>query len=819
MVKLCNDKYTGDNSTFIDFDFELDHFQKYAIDGFNQGKHVLITAHTGSGKTLPAEYIIEKCANMKKKVIYTSPIKSLSNQKYYEFSKKFPNISFGVMTGDIKFNPEADCVIMTTEILRNALYNEDISNEERKLLSFDIDFKNDVGCVIFDEVHYINDKDRGKIWEESIMKMPDNIQMLMLSATIDKEKQFAEWIEKIKHREVWIASTDKRVVPLNHFLYYITNSRFDKKVLSMNKSNTNTSLSTIKSYNKNITNKFLNFDDKYSELYSLDAFVNKNNIRPDKKDVIQKVVQTLKHNNMLPAICFIFSRKHVEEYAKYIEGCLFNDDEAEKPSIIERECKKILMKFPNYNEYTSLIEYSTIVDLMKKGVSIHHSGLLPVFREMIEIMFEKGFIKLLFATETFAVGINMPTKTVLFTSFSKYSNNGFRNILSHEYTQMAGRAGRRGLDTVGNVIHLNNLFQLPDIHTYKSILSGKPQVLKSKFVIEPQLVLKLLSSGTSKDYIKTSMNETQRIELMNGIDSMNEKYKRENDVIIDSFKKHCIDISILKQYIEKTEMLKNIKPKKKRALERELASIKMSCNSKTFDKDIDTYERMLLNQQYIDSNITQIGEISSENIREFDSMFDVLYTNEFINSDNTLSQKGHIASRLNELNNIVFSEIITKGHLDNMSLREFVTFISLFIHFRVSDEGGTFDKDLYKLSDEFMDCLDNTTKYMEKYSNILLKYNINFNEEDYSLCYTMYDLVLKWCDTTNEMESIQVINECNSRGVFIGEFVKCLLKIVNISNEIGSISKCIANVKLESLTSNVEEKILKFVATNQSLYV
>ena len=179
-----------------DFGFELSNFQKISIKTINEGNHVLVTAHTGSGKTLPAEYAIKYFNSMGKKVIYTAPIKALSNQKYYEFSQKFPNISFGILTGDVKFNPEADVLIMTTEILRNTLYLKRLN--DTKNLDFEMDIETELGCVVFDEVHYINDADRGKVWEETIMLLPSHIQMVMLSATIDKPERFAMWVENVK---------------------------------------------------------------------------------------------------------------------------------------------------------------------------------------------------------------------------------------------------------------------------------------------------------------------------------------------------------------------------------------------------------------------------------------------------------------------------------------------------------------------------------------------------------------------------------------------------------------------------------------------
>ena len=196
MVVICDKPYPKDssyNSYFELYPFPLSDFQKYAIQAIVADNHVLITAHTGSGKTMPAEFAIKHLAKSGKKVIYTSPIKALSNQKFHDFSQKFPGISFGLFTGDIKTNPDADVLIMTTEILMNYLFTSLNSEKSEEGLQFQIDIKNDLACVVFDEIHYINDTERGQVWEKTILMLPKHIQMIMLSATIDNPTGFAEW--------------------------------------------------------------------------------------------------------------------------------------------------------------------------------------------------------------------------------------------------------------------------------------------------------------------------------------------------------------------------------------------------------------------------------------------------------------------------------------------------------------------------------------------------------------------------------------------------------------------------------------------------
>ena len=223
MVIICDTPFPNESKYDAHFDlfpFPLSDFQKYSIQAIVEGQHSLITAHTGSGKSLPADFAIQYFVGLGKKVIYTSPIKALSNQKYYEFVAKYPHISFGIMTGDIKVNPDADVLIVTTEILMNHLFIES-SNLQ---LQFQMDIQRDLACVVFDEIHYINDADRGRVWEQTILMLPPHIQMIMLSATIDSPEKFAAWCEKPDSgKQVYLSSTNSRIVPLIHYGYMVVN--------------------------------------------------------------------------------------------------------------------------------------------------------------------------------------------------------------------------------------------------------------------------------------------------------------------------------------------------------------------------------------------------------------------------------------------------------------------------------------------------------------------------------------------------------------------------------------------------------------------
>ena len=491
--KVCNNKIP-ENEVAYTFPYKLDAFQEEGIYRIYKNENILITAHTGSGKTVLAIYAIFHCLKQNKKVIYTSPIKSLSNQKYAEFVEMFGKESVGIMTGDIKMNPDAPCIIMTTEILRNLLYkkieknaNEDIgtasdtasdtaldtasgtasdtasgtaSGTALDSTSINID---DVGIVIFDEVHYINDPDRGRVWEESIVLLPKEINLVMLSATIDKPEQFASWIGNIKTVPISLIPTTHRVVPLKHYFwkYYI----FDNN----GKDEIKWELCEI----MDEKNKFKNYD-----------LIRKNYRIFDVNKIMDKLVDHLVDNNFIPALFFKFSRKKCETICKTVRRNLLSFEEiSEVENIFNFQMR-------NYKKIYEIIpQYQDVYQQLKKGVVYHHSGLIPILKEIIEILYSKGLVKILFATETFAIGVNMPTKTVLFTDIQKYDNNGLSELRTDEYLQMSGRAGRRGLDKFGSVIILPCM-DLPSEVCFRNMLTGNKPVLSSKFKLCYQFVLK-----------------------------------------------------------------------------------------------------------------------------------------------------------------------------------------------------------------------------------------------------------------------------------------------------------------------------------------
>ncbi|XP_036134926.1 exosome RNA helicase MTR4 isoform X2 [Molossus molossus] len=407
-----------------EYPFILDAFQREAIQCVDNNQSVLVSAHTSAGKTVCAEYAIALALREKQRVIFTSPIKALSNQKYREMYEEFQDV--GLMTGDVTINPTASCLVMTTEILRSMLYRGS-------------EVMREVAWVIFDEIHYMRDSERGVVWEETIILLPDNVHYVFLSATIPNARQFAEWICHL-HKQG-----------------------------DFREDNFNTAMQVLRDA---------------GDLAKGDQKGRKGGTKGPSN--VFKIVKMIMERNFQPVIIFSFSKKDCEAYALQMTKLDFNTDEEKK--MVEEVFSNAIDCLSDEDKKLPQVEH--VLPLLKRGIGIHHGGLLPILKETIEILFSEGLIKALFATETFAMGINMPARTVLFTNARKFDGKDFRWISSGEYIQMSGRAGRRGMDDRGIVILMVDEKMSPTIG--KQLLKGSADPLNSAFHLTYNMVLNLL---------------------------------------------------------------------------------------------------------------------------------------------------------------------------------------------------------------------------------------------------------------------------------------------------------------------------------------
>jgi superfamily II RNA helicase len=848
MVKICSQSYPKSSEEkyqkyFQMYPFPLSSFQKFALEAIVEGNHILVTAHTGSGKTLPAEFAIEYFVKThQKKVIYTSPIKALSNQKFYEFTKKFPDISFGILTGDIKTNPEADVLIMTTEILQNTLYKKRSAVQNAGTTEsvatyntdFQMDFDTELACVVFDEVHYINDPDRGKVWEETIMLLPAHIQMVMLSATIDAPHKFAAWCEgrggvvgqnnECPKKEVYLTTTYERVVPLTHYSYITTNQSIfkivkDKEVQEEIKAVTN-KLFTIQSA-KGEFNETHYFRMKKT----LDLLENKN-VRINRSHVINNVLRHCVENEMLPALCFVFSRKMLEVCAKEVTTNLLEFD-SKVPYTVARECEQIIRRLPNYKEYLELPEYLFMVSLLEKGVAIHHAGVMPVLREMVELLYAKGYIKVLFATETFAVGINMPTKTVIFTDVNKFDGSAPRILYSHEYTQMAGRAGRRGIDTVGNVIHLNNIFRNVDSTNYKMMMKGTPQTLTSKFKVSFSLLLNMIEieetdfekeDGTTIQFIKRSMAQQDIDAKLGTVYTNMSAADAKIQTTMDKVNQYSrTPYPIIEEYLTLLEKRPFSVNKGRKDIDRKLAKIRDEYKFVENDKEqVKNIQTTIKEQKALKEEYSAIEKSMSTNVN---IVLDILREEGFITAEQQpkLTSKGSIATCLREIHCLPFANFIASGRLTNLTTQQLISLFSCFTNITVSDQLKAVTP--YSNDKPFMEFMLDFSKEYQRYEDLEVKRCIQTGM-DYSIHYDLMNYVDKWCETSSAEECKQFLQMLSQeKEIFLGEFVKALLKVNNISTEMERVAEMRGDMEFLKKLKEIPVLTMKYVVTNQSLYV
>jgi len=844
MVLICKTAFTEEDNYNQEYfkkyfnNLALSDFQKWAIKSIVEGDNVLITAHTGSGKTLPAEFAIQHLISKGKKVIYTTPIKALSNQKLFDFRRKFPTISFGILTGDCKDNPEADVLIMTTEILRNTLFNKKINeeskNELKAPLMFEMDFNTELGAVIFDEVHYINDPERGSVWEQSILMIPPQVQLVMLSATIDKPEVFASWIEDEKNKQaiqanipekkMYLTPTYERVVPLTHYMWLSVHSNtfhsakktpYEQKLIDLYKT------PIVISNSAGVFN-----DINYHKVNDVLDFINKKNTYTKRQFVLDELITYLNINGMLPAICFVFSRKHVELAAKEITKCLFEKDSG-IPAIIEKECRHIIMsKLTNYKEYINLPEYLELVALLEKGIAIHHAGMIPVLREMVELLFEKGFIKLLFATETFAVGINMPTKTVIFSGLTKYNGSTMRYLYPSEYIQMAGRAGRRGIDDIGHVIHCNNLFEMPSLTEYKNMLTGKPQTLTSKFKISYTLALSIISQQKDISIINEFVEKSMlAYDIKREIESYNSKEK-ELELVLN-IKKEQLKLcrtpeDKLKEYRDKNDLMKFSANSTKKKLKRELSDIETEY--KFLQNDLLKFDAIKeAEYEYKQNNIYKKNteECISGAINKL--VANILIPNGFILRDEAddclkITDKGLIATHLMEVHPLAMADMYIKTDgFSEFTARDLASIFSCFTNLNVPEDLKQIypEAHSYPINKITME-INNTLEYYEK---LEIAQQID-GGSSYEINFDIQTEILDWCACETEEECKKIIQSVKiKKNISLGDFVKAILKINNIAKEIEKICEIKNNIVLLEKIKQIPVLTLKYVVTNQSLYL
>ena len=785
-----------------EYPYKLDIFQEHAIAAIDQGHNVLCCAKTGSGKTLLAEYQIAHSLKQGKRVFYTTPIKSLSNQKFHDLRQMYPEPGLvGIMTGDIKFCPDAKIIVMTTEILRNLLYKRGTSTEHVGLTaSLSL---NDLGAVIFDECHYINDKDRGKVWEETMILLPKDVQLNMLSATLDSPELFAEWIGELKETPCHLIQTQHRVVPLTHYVLHqgaLTPIMDAKEVFYDG------------AYMDWVRGK--ERAEKEHEAYQKKVKAERQagtegpiqgKTRPESySHQLNSCINMLEEKGLLPALAFVLSRKGCEQFANRTEATLLDSsDSCAAERIFDfhlRHHKATLETLPQYHHLRKLVT---------RGIAFHHSGVIPVLKEIIEILFTKGFIKLLYCTETFAVGINMPTKTVIFTGLSKYDDavSGMRLLRTDEYIQMAGRAGRRGKDPLGTVIYLPDR-EPPTCSEMRMILKGGRPQIQSRMDFHYDFLLKTLQSKETKwlDIQERSYWRRQQQRVIEAEQRHLEKLQQTHTTLVLE-NDHRIEF-MEKEHLE--TLVKTTTNAKRREAQRQLDRWREEHVGPKWVLAEKRWLESVRVEKEIQESWAALNAVKA-NKGNVGAWFAVLEEAGFLTAERQLTRKGILATEFNEGHSLLCSEFFTRGLHKTLSGDEIVTVLACLLEDKETDSTPSLDEmhvpKAVKDSMHELDALVGDFYRMENKQKV-------FSPETYwVLTATWVEPVWRWIHE----EAASAI--CSEYELFEGNFVRAILRVANMVDEWIAVATLEGDVELLEKLQGARGKLVRDFLVPDSLYL
>jgi superfamily II RNA helicase len=811
-LKIVDVSKTAETLPPHPYSFPLDPFQQHAISAIARDENVLVCAKTGSGKTLVGEYQIHHSLSKGKRVFYTTPIKSLSNQKFYDLKHLFKDASVGIMTGDIKFRPDAQIVIMTTEILRNLLYKKGTTTEHLGLTA-SISMDN-LDAVVFDECHYINDKDRGKIWEETMILLPPEVNLVMLSATLDHPEYFANWLGQLKQKPIHLIETTYRIVPLTHNLL-----------------DSNYKLVPL-----------MNAKEVYNEKVYIDWLRSQQGLQDDRKAYQRKVadarragyegavdgkvhtysfvhqmnetIKMLERDELLPALFFVLSRKQCEAYADKVEGSLLSSsDTASVKHIITFHLHR------HMKELETVPQYHKIYDLLCRGIAFHHSGLLPLLKEIIEVLFSKGFVKIMFCTETFAVGLNMPTKTVLFAGFKKYDDQtgGMRMLRNDEYIQMAGRAGRRGKDDKGVVIYLPDREPV-EPSEMKAMMKGSRPPIQSRMDFHYDFILKTLQSSEPGQPLKW-------LSIMEQSYWFQQRQRQIKQVRgeLEMCEKKMVEIKLEELFCEGCEKRFEFEQKiretvnaARKEIQRQLDTLKNKQFGPKWNQAWTNYNALrTLKKEYQDLQDDLLAlESHKDSIQpavKFLCEIGYLKNDDaqtLKNEDLTL--KGTLATEINEGHQILMTELYTRELLHGLSGEDIIAVLACFQENKETEDSPTIEE--LNVSSGARKAIEEVCAMAQNYQSI--EDQIGYPLQGYwQISTQMIEPMRRWI----EGEHASAI--CQEHGLFEGNFIRSVMKMANMLDEWLALATYCQHTEQVDKIMEVRQKIIRGAAISDSLYL
>jgi ATP-dependent RNA helicase HelY len=742
----------------LTFDFEFDPFQISACHAVEDGKGVLVAAPTGAGKTVVGEFAAYFALQAGKKCFYTTPIKALSNQKYSEFVAKFGEDRVGLLTGDTSINGEADILVMTTEVLRNMLYAG--SNTLTNL-----------GCVVMDEVHYLADKFRGAVWEEVLIHLMESVQVISLSATVSNAEEFGEWLGEVRGDTEVIVSEIRPIPLFQHVLIgsrlmdlFEQPGRINPEILQREREAIRRS-----SLGRNRRGRFAEPSDRMS-----------------RADIIEK----LQRENLLPAITFIFSRVGCDAAVKQ---CLHAGLRLTSPE--ERvEIRQTALRYTQNiaEEDLEVLGFEEWLTALERGIAAHHAGLLPSFKGAVEDLFQRGLVKAVFATETLALGINMPARTVVLEKLIKFNGEAHVPITPGEYTQLTGRAGRRGIDIEGNAVI--QWSPTVDSASAAGLASTRTYPLRSSFSPTYNMAINLISRfgrETARRSLESSFAQFQADRAVVGLT----RQIRKNETLIAELMKdaqcHLGDFSEyarLRRSIKEVEVLlgrrdqrKTFDNRQRGHMEGELSDLRKAMKAHSCHGCAEREDHARLAER--------AGRLARENdgltarvenrthviAKTFDQICQVLDHLEYIDGEKPTTQ-GKILTKIYAESDLLLTESIRRGLLDDLNATELLSVVSCMIFESRSQENLAPKLPSQKVTSTLTEIIS-LWAALEKIEN---DFGVKTQREpDAGFCFVSY----KWA-SGNSLNSV-----LKGSDMSVGDFVRSTKQLVDLLNQIAGASE------------------------------
>ena len=736
-------KFPRTNQFANSFPFALDDFQIAGCRALEEGKGVLVAAPTGAGKTIVGEFAVELAINSNTKCFYTTPIKALSNQKYSELLQRYGDSKVGLLTGDTSINSEAQIVVMTTEILRNMIYANSSTIEKLRY-------------VVMDEVHYLADKFRGAVWEEILIHLSESVQVVSLSATVSNAEEFGEWLQTVRG-ETEIIVSEIRPVPLyQHVLFGNRLLDLFDESMKLNPELTKLERDTYRQVRGN-------WRDKPKGPKALS--------RPE-------VIEKLDRESLLPAITFIFSRKACDAAVKQCLQAgirLTNEKERDRiRSIVAKNIGNLAQ------DDLVVLGYYEWLEALERGIAAHHAGLLPAFKTTVEDLFQEGLVKAIFATETLALGINMPARTVVLEKLSKWNGEAHVAISAGEYTQLTGRAGRRGIDIEGNAVILwnNDL----DSNSVGGLASTRTYPLKSSFKPSYNMSVNLISqfgSDKARSSLESSLAQFQADKAVVGLAKQIRKSEKIRDDLFKESTCHLgdfVDYAQMRADIKKLEVVSKRDRRRRIESEEEIFSIRkrMKSHPSHACPDRESHarftERAHRIQREIDGLSERINTRTNVIAKRFDRIKLILdHLGYIVNGE--ISQSGKLLAKIYGETDLLIAESIREGVFSQLSPIDLVAVISVFVYESRSEENAKIPRG------DISEALSKISKIYGRVFNLENDHNLEpMRAPDFGFCWP----ARSWAGGQS-LTSVLKDSELT-----VGDFVRNMKQIVDLLRQLRS---------------------------------